>query len=75
MKDNQRLDTVIANGVRGYPPFGKVIRGMDVVDSLYSGYAGSTMSKLDTLKKYPGLFFKQFPKLDKVIKAHIVRHS
>ena len=75
LKDNQRLDTVIANGVRGYPPFGKVIRGMDVVDSLYSGYAGSTMSKLDTLKKYPGLFFKQFPKLDKVIKAHIVRHS
>ena len=75
LKDNQRLDTVIANGVKGYPPFGKVIRGMDVVDSLYSGYAGSTMSKLDTLQKYPALFFKQFPKLDKVIKAHIVRHS
>jgi peptidyl-prolyl cis-trans isomerase A (cyclophilin A) len=75
LKDNQRLDTVIANGVKGYPPFGKVIRGMDVVDSLYSGYAGSTMSKLDTLKKYPALFFEQFPKLDKVIKAHIVRHS
>jgi cyclophilin family peptidyl-prolyl cis-trans isomerase len=75
LKDNQRLDTVIANGVRGYPPFGKVIRGMDVVDSLYSGYAGRTMSKLDTLKKYPALFFEQFPKLDKVIKAHVVRHS
>ena len=75
LKDNQRLDTVIANGVKGYPPFGKVIRGMDVVDSLYSGYAGSTMSKLDTLQKYPALFFKQFPELDKVIKAHIVRHS
>ena len=75
LKDNQRLDTVIANGVKGYPPFGKIIRGMDVVDSLYSGYAGSTMSKLDTLQKYPALFFQQFPKLDKVIKAHIVRHS
>jgi len=75
LKDNQRLDTVIANGVRGYPPFGKVIRGMGVVDSLYSGYAGRTMSKLDTLKKYPALFFEQFPKLDKVIKAHVVRHS
>ena len=75
LKDNQRLDTVIANGVKGYPPFGKVVRGMDVVDSLYSGYAGSTMSKLDTLKKYPALFFKQFPKLDKVLKANIVRRS
>ena len=67
LKDNQRLDTVIANGVKGYPPFGKIIRGMDVVDSLYSGYAGSTMSKIDTLKKYPALFFKQFPKLDKKV--------
>lgn len=73
LKDNPRLDTVIANGVKGYPPFGKVIRGMDVVDSLYSGYAGTTMRKLDTLQKYPELFFKQFPKLDKVIKAKIVR--
>ena len=73
LKDNQRLDTVIANGVKGYPPFGKIIRGMDVVDSLYSGYAGSTMSKIDTLKKYPALFFKQFPKLDRINKAHIVR--
>jgi cyclophilin family peptidyl-prolyl cis-trans isomerase len=73
LKDNPRLDTVIANGVKGYPPFGKVIMGMDVVDSLYSGYAGTTMRKLDTLQKYPELFFQQFPKLDKVIKAKIVR--
>ena len=75
LKDNPRLDTVIANGVKGYPPFGKVIRGMDVVDSLYSGYAGTTMGKLDTLKKFPELFFKQFPKLDKVIEAKIVRRT
>jgi hypothetical protein len=61
--------------VKGYPPFGKVIRGIDVVDSLYSGYAGSAMSKLDTLKNYPALFFKQFPKLDKVNKAYIVKNS
>ena len=74
LKDNQRLDTVIANGVRGYPPFGKVLRGMEVVDSLYSGYAGSTMRKLDTLQKYPALFFQQFPKLDRIQKAFIVKH-
>lgn len=74
LKDNQRLDTVIANGVKGYPPFGKVLRGMEVVDSLYSGYAGSTMRKLDTLQKYPALFFQQFPKLDRIQKAFIVKH-
>ncbi len=73
LKDNQRLDTVIANGVKGYPPFGKVINGMEVVDSLYGGYEGKTMSKLDTLQKYPELFFKQFPKLDKINKAYILK--
>lgn len=73
LKDNQRLDTIIANGVKGYPPFGKVIRGMNIVDSLYNGYAGSTMSKLDTLQKYPALFFKQFPKLDKINKAYVIK--
>jgi cyclophilin family peptidyl-prolyl cis-trans isomerase len=74
LKDNQRLDTVTANGVKGYPPFGKVIKGMEVVDSLYSGYEGKTMSKLDTLQKYPDLFFKQFPKLDKIYKIYVLKN-
>lgn len=73
LNDNARLDTVMANGVKGYPPFGKVIKGMEVVDSLYAGYEGKTMSKLDTLQKYPALFMKQFPKLDKINKAYILR--
>lgn len=73
LNDNPRLDTVVANGVKGYPPFGKVIKGMEVVDSLYAGYEGKTMSKLDTLQKYPALFMKQFPKLDKINKAYILR--
>ena len=73
LKDNQRLDTVIANGVKGYPTFGKVIKGMEVVDSLYSGYEGRTMNKLDTLQKYPALFFKQFPNLDIINKAYIIK--
>jgi homoserine O-acetyltransferase len=73
LNDNKRLDTVIANGVKGYPPFGKVIKGMEVVDSMYAGYEGKTMSKLDTLQKYPALFMKLFPKLDKINKAYILR--
>ncbi len=32
LSDNQRLDGT------GFVPFGKVIKGMDVVDALYSGY-------------------------------------
>ncbi len=40
---------------------------------LYGCYVGTPMRKRDTLQKYPELFFQQFPKLDKVIKAKIVR--
>ncbi len=75
LRDNKRLDTIVTNGVKGYPPFGKVIKGMEVVDSLYSGYGGATMGKLDTLQKFPELFFQKFPKLDRVIKAHIVLYE
>lgn len=69
--DNKRLDTLVAGGVKGYPPIGKVILGMQVVDSLYSGYGGSTMAKYDSLQKYPEQFLKQFPKLDRIQKAFI----
>lgn len=75
LRDNKRLDTIVTNGVKGYPPFGKVIKGMEVVDALFSGYGGTTMGKLDTLQKYPELFFKQFPKLDRIYKAYIVRQD
>lgn len=71
--DNKRLDTIMAGGVKGYPPIGKVIKGMEVVDSLYSGYGGATMSKYDTLQKYPELFLKQFPKLDRINKAYLIK--
>lgn len=73
LADNKRLDSLVAGGVKGYPPIGKVIRGMQVVDSLYSGYGGATMSKYDTLQKYPELFMKQFPKLDKIQKAYLIK--
>ncbi len=73
LKDNQRLDTLKAGGVVGYPPFGKVINGMNVVDSLYAGYEGRTMRALDTLQKNPALFMERFPKLDKINKAYIIR--
>jgi len=74
LNDNPRLDTVVANGIKGYPPIGKVINGMTVVDSLYNGYEGRTMRALDTLQKNPKLFMERFPKLDKINKAYILKN-
>lgn len=71
LKDNLRLDTINRNGVKGFPAFGNVINGMDVVEKLYSGYGNETMSKVDTLN-YNQLL-KKFPKLDLINKVYILR--
>ncbi len=71
LKDNVRLDTITYNGVKGFPPFGKVIKGMEVVEALYGAYGDKTMPALDTLYQQPALFMQRFPLLDKVIKAGI----
>lgn len=73
LKNNQRLDTVMAGGVRGYPPFGTVIKGMDVVESLYSGYSNETMAKVDSLN-YTQLL-QAFPKLDLINKVYILKNK
>lgn len=71
LKNNQRLDTVTAGGVKGYPPFGTVIKGMDVVESLYSGYSNETMAKVDSLN-YTELL-QAFPKLDLINRVYILK--
>lgn len=71
LKDNLRLDTINRNGVKGFPAFGNVINGMNVVEKLYSGYGNETMSKVDTLN-YTQLL-KKFPKLDLINKVYILR--
>lgn len=35
--DNPRLDTINYNGVKGFPVLGKVVKGMNTVNSLYNG--------------------------------------
>ena len=61
----------------GFPPFGKIIEGMEVVDKFYSGYgegapngAGPHQGKLQTEgNRY---LKSKFPKLDFITKASIV---
>lgn len=71
--DNPRLDTINYNGVKGFPVLGKVVEGMQTVDSLYNGYGGTTMNQLDTMYRNKEAFFKKFPKLDVVKKAYLLK--
>ena len=63
--DNTRLDAM------GFPPFGRVVSGMSVVDSLYSGYGeqpNQTMIGAEGNKYLE----RAFPKLDYITSATIV---
>ena len=71
-KDNAPLDTM------GFSPIGKVVEGMEVVDSLYSGYGeGAPRGKgpnQGTLKSQGNTYLKDnFPKLDYIKEVTILK--
>jgi peptidyl-prolyl cis-trans isomerase A (cyclophilin A) len=66
LNDNQRLDTM-----GGFAPFGQVTEGMDIVDSLYSGYGEGAPSgpgpAQDSIEKLGKPYLdKDFDKLDSI---------
>ena len=65
-KAGARLDS------QGFPPFGEVVTGMDVVDKLYSGYGEAAQKQFMSIQSEGNAFLaKNFPKLDYVKKATI----
>lgn len=66
-RDNSRLDSM------GFAPFGKVIEGMNVVESFYGGYADQPTGMQDQIANQGNAFLeKNFPKLDKILTARVV---
>jgi peptidyl-prolyl cis-trans isomerase A (cyclophilin A) len=71
--DNTKLDTMLANGVVGYPPLGEVIRGMEIVDQLYDVYGDDLMQETDRMYSDRNGFMQAYPGLDYVKKAYLVK--
>jgi peptidyl-prolyl cis-trans isomerase A (cyclophilin A) len=75
LRDNLRLDTL---GTFGFPPIAEVVSGMDVVDSLYSGYGEGaprgTGPAQDSIRAQGNAYLaRAFPRLDYVRRARVVR--
>ncbi len=74
--DNVRLDTL---NTFGFPPIARVVSGMEVVDSLYSGYGGTRQQRLpgpsqDSIRVAGNPYLdRQFPQLDLIRTARVTR--
>ena len=68
LKDNPKLDT------QGFVPFGRVVSGMEVLDSLYDDYGEAPQQQLiSTLGN--NYLLRMFPKLDYITTAKILADS
>jgi peptidyl-prolyl cis-trans isomerase A (cyclophilin A) len=73
LKDNNKLDTINYNGLRGFPPVGKIISGFEVIESLFSGYGFEPANHQDSVMIQGNAYLKKkFPELDYIIEATIV---
>jgi cyclophilin family peptidyl-prolyl cis-trans isomerase len=74
-KDNFKLDTTNFNGLRGFPPFAKVVQGMEVVEQFYSEYGFTPAEKQDSIYQYGNSYLKRhYPHLDYIEKATIIEN-
>jgi cyclophilin family peptidyl-prolyl cis-trans isomerase len=73
LKDNYKLDTVNYNGLRGFPPVGRIISGYETVEALYAGYGFEPANHQDSVMIYGNAYLKKkFPELDYIIEASLI---
>lgn len=75
LKDNSpRLDTIMVKGITGYPPVARVTKGFGIVSTFfYYDWKNEVAPKMDTSKNYAALFKSDFPRLDRIKKAYLLR--
>ena len=75
LADNSKLDTVEQMGVRGFPPLGEVVAGMEVVDNLYDVYGDDLMQETHRMYSNRNAFMQMYPGLDYIKKAYLLKED
>ncbi len=71
--NSPRLDTIHYDGVTGFPVIAEVISGMQVVDSIYSGYGAEPGGKQDSIQARGNTYLREnYPKIDYILQARLV---
>jgi cyclophilin family peptidyl-prolyl cis-trans isomerase len=71
--DNQRLDDVVAGGVAGYPPIGRIERGAEVIDGFYAAYTEDPPMQ-DSIAQLGNEYLRRrYPQLDSIIGTRVIR--
>lgn len=73
LKNNAYLDTINYNEVTGFPSFGIVTKGMDIIDLLNDEYADTTMDNLELMYSNLNMFIEKYPELDTIYRVSIIK--
>lgn len=75
LKNNSRLDTVSYGGVTGFPAFGYVSTGMEVVNKIHTGYNDEPRIQMGSIGEKQSIkdYLKtRFPELDYIKRAYLL---
>jgi len=70
--DNLRLDSLVSGGVRGYPPVGEIVDGLEVVDGFYRAYQQQTPSQDSIRIQGNGYLRRVYPQLDSIVSTRVL---
>lgn len=72
LADNDRLDEQMSGGVAGYPPIGRIVDGLDVVDGFYAAYT-QVPPRQDSIQALGNEYLSRaYPQLDSIIATRVI---
>lgn len=73
LKDNYKLDTVDFNGLRGFPPVGRIVDGWETVEALNGAYGFEPARHQDSVMVSGNAYLKKrFPDLDYILEVRLL---
>lgn len=70
--DNVRLDDQMSGGIAGYPPIGRIIDGLEVVDGFYAAYTDPPPAQDSISEQGNDYLRRRYPQLDSIVATQVI---